>query len=191
MKAFRLLGPDKGLVFRDVPIPSLGPKQVLIRVKAAGLCHSDTHVLHGVSDIITELGDSSTTSFKVGDRVAVSCVGHPFQERNFEEALGVGCDGRYAEYALAPGKNVVKIPGQVDFAEAAVATDSVATAYHAIVAEGRVCESHMVGVIGLDGLGLNGLAIVAHRGARVFGVDINVDKFEQAEEYGAIACATD
>ncbi|KAL2877174.1 hypothetical protein SGCOL_007569 [Colletotrichum sp. CLE4] len=147
--------------------------------------------IDAISDIITELGDSSTTSFKVGDRVVVSCVGHPIQERNFEEALGVGCDGGYAEYALAPGKNVVKIPGQVDFAEAAVATDSVATAYHAIVAEGRVCESHKVGVIGLGGLGLNGLAIVAHRGARVFGVDINVDKFEQAEEYGAIACATD
>ncbi|KXH33273.1 hypothetical protein CSIM01_03187 [Colletotrichum simmondsii] len=207
MKAFRFLGPDQGLVLQDVPTPSPGPEQALIRVKAAGLCHSDTHVLHGggaawmcalpvtlgheVSGIITELGDSSTTSFKVGDRVAVACVGHPIQERNFHEALGVGCDGGYAEYAVAPVKNLVKIPHQVEFAEAAVATDSVATAYHAVVAEGRVSASHTVAVIGLGGLGLNGLAIAAHRGARVFGVDINTDKFEQAKEFGAIDCATD
>ncbi|KAJ3939224.1 uncharacterized protein N0V96_010670 [Colletotrichum fioriniae] len=207
MKAFRFLGPDKGLVLQDVPIPSPSPAQALIRVKAAGLCHSDTHVLHGggaawmcalpvtlgheVSGIVTELGDSSNTSFKVGDRVAVACVGHPIQERNFQEALGVGCDGGYAEYALAPVKNLIKIPEQVGFAEAAVATDSVATAYHAVVAEGRVSKSHTVAVIGLGGLGLNGLAIAAHRGARVFGVDINTDKFEQANEFGAVNCARD
>ncbi|KAK1710666.1 chaperonin 10-like protein [Colletotrichum lupini] len=207
MKAFRFLGPNKGLALQDVPIPSPGPEQALIRVKAAGLCHSDTHVLHGggaawmcalpvtlgheVSGIITELGDSSTTSFKVGDRVAVACVGHPIQERNFHEALGVGCDGGYAEYAVAPIKNLVKIPDQVGFAEATVATDSVATAYHAVVAEGRVSASHTVAVIGLGGLGLNGLAIAVHRGARVFGVDINTNKFEQAKEFGAVDCATD
>ncbi|KAK1523949.1 uncharacterized protein CCOS01_09036 [Colletotrichum costaricense] len=207
MKAFRFLGPDKGLALQDVPIPSPGPEQALIRVKAAGLCHSDTHVLYGggaawmcalsvtlgheVSGIITELGDSSFTSFKVDDRVAVACVGHPIQERNFHEALGVGCDGGYAEYAVAPIKNLVKIPDQVGFAEAAVATDSVATAYHAVVTEGRVSASHTVAVIGLGGLGLNGLAIAAHRGARVFGVDINTNKFEQAKESGAVDCATD
>ncbi|KXH60136.1 hypothetical protein CSAL01_12919, partial [Colletotrichum salicis] len=83
------------------------------------------------------------------------------------------------------------IPDQVGFAEAAVATDSVATAYHAVVAKGRVFDSHTVAVIGLGGLGLNGLAIATYRGARVFGVDIDTDKFEQAKEFGARDCATD
>lgn len=210
MKAFQFLGPDEGLVLRDMSVPTPGPGEALIRVKAAGLCHSDTHVLHGggaawmcalpvtlgheVAGVITELGENppsspSSTPFNVGDRVAVACVGHPIQERNFKEALGVGRDGGYAEYALAPVSNLVRIPDGVGFAEAAVATDSIATAYHAVVAEGKVSESHTVAVIGLGGLGLNGVAVAALRGARVFGVDINASKFEAALAAGAINCA--
>lgn len=211
MKAFRFLGAEEGLVLQELPIPTPGSGQALIQVKAAGLCHSDTHVLHGggaawmcalpitlgheVAGIITSLGDepvppSQTPPFKIGDRVAVACVGHPIQERDFQEALGVGCDGGYAEYAVAPLKNLVKLPDSVSFADAAVATDSVATAYHAVVAEGCVSKSTTVAVIGLGGLGLNGVAIAALRGARVFGVDINMDKFEQARALGAVDCAT-
>lgn len=211
MKAFRFLGAEEGLALRELPVPTPGPGQALIQVKAAGLCHSDTHVLHGggaawmcalpitlgheVAGIITALGDgtappSPSAPLKVGDRVAVACVGHPIQERNFQEALGVGCDGGYADYAVAPLKNLVRLPDSVGFVDAAVAADSVATAYHAVVAEGRVSKTTTVAVIGLGGLGLNGVAIAALRGARVFGVDINTDKFEQAGKLGAIDCAT-
>lgn len=212
MKAFRFLGVEDGLALRELPVPTPGPGQALIQVKAAGLCHSDTHVLHGggaawmcalpitlgheVAGIITSLGDgpaaasSLSPPFKVGDRVAVACVGHPIQERNFQEAIGVGCDGGYADYAVAPLKNLVRLPDSVSFVDAAVATDSIATAYHAVVAEGSVSESTTIAVIGLGGLGLNGVAIAALRGARVFGVDINTDKFEQARQLGAVDCAT-
>lgn len=207
MKAFRFLGAEEGLALREVPVPTAGPGQALIRVRAAGLCHSDTHVLHGggaawmcalpitlgheVAGVITSLGDGpAPPSLKVGDRVAVACVGHPIRERNFQEALGVGSDGGYAEYAVAPLKNLVRLPDSVSFADAAVATDSVATAYHAVVAEGQVSGSTTVAVIGLGGLGLNGVAIAALRGARVFGVDINTTKFKQARQLGAIDCAT-
>lgn len=212
MKAFRFLGAEEGLALRQVPVPTPGPGQALIRVKAAGLCHSDTHVLHGggaawmralpitlgheVAGVITSLGDgpappsSSPAPFKVGDRVAVACVGHPIQQRNFQEALGVGSDGGYAEYAVAPLKNLVRLPDSVSFADAAVATDSVATAYHAVVAEGQVSASSTVAVVGLGGLGLNGVAIAALRGARVFGVDTNATKFERARRLGAVDCAT-
>lgn len=210
MKAFRFLGAEEGLALQELPVPTPGPGQALVQVRAAGLCHSDTHVLHGggaawmcalpitlgheIAGIITALGDgppsSSTTPLKVGDRVAVACVGHPIQERNFQEALGVGCDGGYADYAVAPLKNLVKLPDSVSFVDAAVATDSIATAYHAVVTEGRVSESTTVAVIGLGGLGLNGVATAALRGARVFGVDINTDKFEQARALGAVDCAT-
>ncbi|KAF6793440.1 hypothetical protein CSOJ01_13911 [Colletotrichum sojae] len=210
MKAFQFLGPDEGLVLRDLPVPTPGAGEALIRVKAAGLCHSDTHVLHGggaawmcalpvalgheVAGEVVELGDntssSSSTAFNVGDRVAVACVGHPIEQRNFHEALGVGRDGGYAEYALAPVSHLVRIPDGVGFAEAAVATDSIATAYHAVVAEGRVSATNTVAVIGLGGLGLNGVAIAALRGAKVFGVDVNASKFEAALAVGAINCAT-
>lgn len=213
MKAFRFLGAEKGLTLEELPIPTPGPGQALIQVKAAGLCHSDTHVLHGggaawmcalpitlgheIAGIITSLGEGPAapgspppTALKVGDRVAVACVGHPIQGRDFQEALGVGCDGGYADYAVAPLKNLVRLPDAVSFADAAVATDSVATAYHAVVAEGRVSASTTVAVVGLGGLGLNGVAVAALRGARVFSVDINTDKFAQARSLGAVDCAT-
>ncbi|KAJ3958546.1 hypothetical protein N0V92_004875 [Colletotrichum tropicale] len=208
MKAFRFHGADAGLRLETVPVPTPGPSHALIQVKAAGLCHSDTHVLHGggaawmsalpvtlgheVAGVIISFGDDTPPSshFMVGDRVAVACVGHPIEERNFQEALGVGCDGGYAEYAVAPLKNLVKIPNSVDFASAAVATDSIATAYHAVITEGAVNDRSTVAVIGLGGLGLNGVAIAALRGARVFGVDINTSKFDQARSLGAIDCST-
>ncbi|KAK2771933.1 putative alcohol dehydrogenase [Colletotrichum kahawae] len=209
MKAFRFHRADAGLRHETVPVPTPGPGHALDQVKAAGLCHSDTHVLHGggaawmcaipvtlgheVAGVLTSLGDGPppSSTFKVGDRVAVACVGHPIEERNFQEALGVGCDGGYAEYAVAPVKNnIVEIPDSVDFASAAVATDSIATAYHAVVTEGAVSDRSTVAVIGLGGLGLNGVAIAALRGARVFGVDINTSKFDQARSLGAIGCST-
>ncbi|KAF4821953.1 alcohol dehydrogenase [Colletotrichum siamense] len=208
MKAFRFHRADADLRLEIVPVPTPGPGHALIQVKAAGLCHSDTHVLHGggaawmcalpvtlgheVAGVIISFGDDTPPSshFKVGDRVAVACVGHPIEERNFQEALGVGCDGGYAEYAVAPLKNLVKIPDVVDYASAAVATDSIATAYHAVVTEGAVNDRSTVAVIGLGGLGLNGVAIAALRGARVFGVDINTSKFDQARSLGAVDCST-
>ncbi|KAH6995406.1 chaperonin 10-like protein [Ilyonectria destructans] len=184
MKAFQFLGVDEGLQLRDVPIPKPGKDHALIQVKAAGLCHSDTHVLHGggggwmckmpiilgheVAGTVVEIGgDGHSHLFNVGDRVAVACVGHPIQQRNFQEALGVGCDGGYAEYTVAPIKNLVKLPDAVGFAQAAVATDSIATAYHAIITEGLV-----------------------NKQSTVYGVDISSSKFEPARHAGATECAT-
>ena len=118
------------------------------------------------------------TALEVRDRVAVACVGCLMQECSFQEALGVGCCGGYADHAVAPLKNLVRSPDAVSLADAAVATDYVATAYHTIMAEGRVSDATTVAVVGLCGLSLNGVALAAPRGARVFGVDIKTDKFE-------------
>ncbi|RSL40597.1 hypothetical protein CEP54_016075 [Fusarium duplospermum] len=120
---------------------------------------------HEVAGVIIEVGESESHTFRVGDRVAVACTGHPIEERNFQEAIGVGRDGGYAEYTIP-------------------------TAYHAVVSEGRVVGSSTVAILGLGGLGLNGVAIAALRGAKVYGVDINTSKFSQARELGAIDCAT-
>lgn len=103
--------------------------------------------------------------FKFGDRFAVVCVGHPIQNRHFKEALGVGCDEGYAEYAVTPPKNSVKILEDVGFTEAAVATDAIATAYHAVVSEGCTMVFATVAIVGLSRLGLNGVAVVAHLGS--------------------------
>lgn len=204
MNAFRFSGTSSGLELHTVPIPEPSASEALIRVEAAGLCHSDTHVLHGggaawmcklpitlgheIAGTIAKLGSPSSV-FHVGDGVAVACVGHPIETRDFNEAPGVGRDGGYAQYVTAPLENLIMIPDGVSFAQAAVATDSVTTAYHAIISEGGVGPSSTVGIIGLGGLGLNGVAIAAAKGACVYGIDINESKFERAASLGATSCA--
>lgn len=210
MNAYQFLGAKEGIVLRKLPIPEPNHEQALIKVEAAGLCHSDTHVLHGggaawmralpitlgheIAGTIVKLGgsrsDARASPLKCGDKVAVACVGHPIETRSFEHAPGVGYDGGYAEYVVAYLENIVKIPENVSFANAAVATDAVSTAYHAVVVEGNVTKTTTVAIIGLGGLGLNGLAIAAARGAQVYGVDINTSKFEKAISMGAVDCAT-
>jgi alcohol dehydrogenase, propanol-preferring len=69
-----------------------------------------------------------------------------------------------------------------------VATDSISTAYHAVVTEGRVTGSTTVGIVGLGGLGLNGVAIASLQGATVYGFDIATEKFEDAIRSGATKC---
>ncbi|KAH8627100.1 polyketide enoylreductase [Alternaria alternata] len=210
MNAYQFLGAEEGIVLRKLPIPEPNNEQALIKIEAAGLCHSDTHVLHGggaawmralpitlgheIAGIIVRLGGHKrsprASALKHGDRVAVACVGHPIEARCFERAPGVGYDGGYAEYVIAYVETIVNIPENVSFAHAAVATDAVSTAYHAVVVEGNVTETTTVAIVGLGGLGLNGLAIAAAKGARVYGVDINTSKFEKAISMGAVECAT-
>ena len=62
----------------------------------------------------------------MGDRVAVYQICNPVEERNWDLSIGLGFDGGYAEYAVAPTKRVIKIPDNVSFAQAAVAMDALA-----------------------------------------------------------------
>lgn len=93
MKAYRWLAKGKGLVLQDVPVPSPSPTQVLIRVEAAGICHTDLHIVagmgwqpeeaitmgHEVSGTVRAVG-SKVSKYQVGDRVVVAIPG-PYPER--------------------------------------------------------------------------------------------------------------
>ena len=85
----------------------------------------------------------------------------------------MGYDRGYAEYAFAYLECVVPTLDGVSFAQAAVATDSIATAYRAVAAEACVIASVTITVVGLGGLGMNGVTITALQGATVYGVDID------------------
>ncbi|GME64938.1 alcohol dehydrogenase [Neofusicoccum parvum] len=205
MKAFRFGDILTGLELRDIPVPRPGYGQSLISVKAAGLCHSDAHIVkgqgdswvqrrpitlgHEVSGTIVELG-AGPSPFNIGDRVAVGLQAQPVASANWAEAIGLGYDGGYAEFAIAHYKHLVKIPENVTFAQAAVATDSILTAYHAVTVSAGVTKSSVVGIIGLGGLGLNGVIISALQGAEVYGVDVNTAQFDEAKRCGATKCAT-
>ncbi|MGW3493542.1 hypothetical protein [Streptomyces sp. NPDC001020] len=76
------------------------------------------------------------------------------------------------------------------FAEAAVATDSIATAYHAVRTMGEARPGQVVGIVGLGGLGLMGVAAASVCGSTVYGVDVNTATFDMAREQGARDCFT-
>ncbi|CAG9946955.1 unnamed protein product [Clonostachys rosea f. rosea IK726] len=202
MKAFQYDNSITGLQFRDISVPEPGPEHVQIEVKAAGICHSDCHIVTGRSDgwlskrpitlghevagIITNIGPG-ISQFCLGDRVAVTQICYPIEERDWSLSIGLGFDGGYAQYAVAPVHRLMRIPDNVSFAQAAVATDALASSYHAVVEAGAE-QGITVGIIGLGGLGMSGLVFGALRAAKVYGIDILTDKFKEAQRLGAHGC---
>jgi propanol-preferring alcohol dehydrogenase len=204
MKAYRFPGTQCRLELKDVPVPIPGPNQVLLAVKAAGLCHSDTHFINGVGNVLGKIPitlghevagtivtiGSNVSGVQIGDKVAVAQIYQPIHATDRSKSIGVGYDGGYAEFAVADVNYLVQIPDLVTFAQAAVATDSIATAYHAVIAEAGIMDQHTVAIIGLGGLGLNAVKIASLRGAKVYGIDIDRRKYVEAQRQGAIACFT-
>lgn len=203
MKAYLFENAADGLVSVDVADPTPGPEEVVIEIGAAGICQSDVHILNGhgddwlrkrpivlgheVAGTVAELG-SGVDGFAVGDRVAVALVSHPIEQADFAHAIGLGFDGGFAEKAAVPARNLVRVPDAVSFPMAAVSTDSVATSYHAVACEAGVTPGSTVAIIGLGGLGLNGVRFAALQQATVYGVDVNPATFDLARSLGAADC---
>ena len=209
VKAARLHEYGKDLVIEDIPIPPLEPGDVLVRVRACGVCHSDIHMVDGIikvpslprvlgHEVAGEVVETGRDIHKVniGDRVALSfiyrvCSVCRYCIEGFEnicrDALYTGfhVDGGYAEYIKAPENSIFKIPEGVGYEEAAIATDAIATAYHAIKRVAKVSINESVVVYGLGGLGLSAIQILKAIGAYVVGVDVNDEKLKLAERLGA------
>ncbi|GHH86337.1 zinc-dependent alcohol dehydrogenase [Streptomyces sulfonofaciens] len=203
MKAFRYVAKGAPLQCVDLPDPVPDPGWVVVDVDVAGLCHSDVHMIdgviepaprppftlgHEVAGTVSALGEG-VEGFATGDRVAVAIIAHPQVQAYY--APGIGIDGGYAERLVAHASTLVPIPDSVSTVHAAVATDSVVTAYHAVRTEARAKPGDVIAVVGLGGLGLNGVRTGVIAGATVYGVDINPDTFEAARKAGARDCFTD
>lgn len=200
MKAYEFETAKEGLRLSELPIPKPSSGEVLIHIEAAGICHSDAHALKGegswLGKIPITLGHEGAgtvadigpdvTGFKIGDRIGIALI--PTDDGDWGHIIGVGRDGSYAEKLLAPARTLVHLPDEVSFAQAAVANDSISTAYHAVVAEAMVTASTTVAIVGLGGLGLNGVRIAALQGATIYGVDIDEKKFADANSLGAKQC---
>lgn len=97
---------------------------------------------------------------------------------------GIGQDGFYAPYAAVHVRALAHVPAGVSPAEAAVATDAVATAYHAIHRRGQVKSTETVFLFGLGGLGFNALQVMLSIGARVLVSDLRGDLLREAAALG-------
>lgn len=211
MKA--IIKEKKGLdnvVFKDVPIPEINDDEVLIRIKAAGICGTDIHIFydeypywppvilgHEFSGIVEKTGKNIKTC-KVGDRV----TSEPHQRvcgfcKYCREGLihlcsekrspGWGIDGAMTSYIKLPEKLLHKIPDNISFLEGAV-IEPASTVTHAVIERGRICPEDFVIVIGPGPIGLIAAQVAKSAGAkRVLVCGVNDDqeyRLRVAEELG-------
>ncbi len=209
MRAVRLAQIQQPLVLQEIPRPSVTGNLVLVRIRAAGICHSDVHYRAGLSSTgplpqtlgheiageVVEVGPAAVR-VKVGDRVSlhylVTCGQCEYCNRGSEQfcstaqMLGKDRDGGYAEYIAVPERGVVALPDEISFEHGAIMMCSSATSMHAL-RKARLQAGETVAVFGVGGLGMSAIQIAKGMGAlKVYAVDIHPAKLELAERYGAI-----
>lgn len=209
MKSIRMVEAGKPLEAQTIPIPNIGEKDILVRIRAAGICHSDAHYREGrsamgmmpitlgheVSGIVEKIG-AQVTNVSVGDRVCLhynltcgDCYYCSAGNEQFCETvrmLGHHVDGGYAEYIAIPARNAIPLPEEIPFEAGATLMCASATALHALT-KSRIKAGETVAVFGVGGLGLSAIQLARAMGAvEVYAVDIKQDKLELASEYNAI-----
>jgi len=209
MKAVRMVQVGKPLENFDIPVPTIGEKDILVRVRAAGICHSDAHYRagrsrvyplpltlgHEVSGVVEKLG-SQVDNVKVGDRVClhyvVSCGDCYYCMSGNEQfcpkylMLGHHTDGGFAEFISVPSRNAVLLPEEISFEAGATLMCASATAFHAL-SKSRLKVGETAAVFGVGGLGMSAIQLAKAFGAiDVYAVDVNEDKLAMAYSYGAI-----
>ncbi|WP_405476280.1 zinc-binding dehydrogenase [Streptomyces sp. NBC_00009] len=200
MKSWRFHGTGQPLTLEEVPDPHAGPGEVVVDVKAAGLCHSDVGALddpqwmksfpripmtfgHENAGVISEVGPGME-DWKVGDRVGLAPV------MPDGDAIGYGAwDGGYGPKIRATKANLVRLPDELSFELGVMATDAGITSYHAMVTVGGLKKGMRVGVIGLGGLGYIGARVAVLKGAEVYAADISPSSRELAAEIGLAGVA--
>jgi propanol-preferring alcohol dehydrogenase len=210
MRAVRLVQIGKSVEEKDAAIPEIDASDVLIRVAAAGICHSDAHYRDGISKIdrlpltlgheiagrVEKVG-SHVTHFTVGDRVCVHYLVHcgscEFCVRGSEqfcrkgEMVGKHRDGGYAEFIKVPGVNAFPLPDEIPFEAGAIMMCSSATALHALN-KARFKAGESIAIFGFGGLGFSALQLArAFDCVEVCVVEINPAKLALAAKMGAIA----
>lgn len=199
MKAWVFSGAGRPLELQEVSDPVAKPGEVVIDVKASGLCHSDVSALddpnwavnfpadpvvlgHEPAGVVSAVGEG-VTNLKIGDRVGVPS-GPPNNTGYFR-------DGAYAEKTTAIADAVVKIPDGLDFVTAASGTDAGNVAHHAVVTRAKVKPGEKVGIIGVGGLGQIGARIAVLSGCEVYAAEPKEDVWPMALDLGVTRCVKD
>lgn len=211
MKAAMFYGPGQPFKIEDVPTPEARPGEVLVKVAACGVCHTDLHYTdhnvptfkkpplilgHEASGTIAAVGEG-VTRWTGGERVLLPAVygcGVCDACRRGRENIcnnmimfGNHIDGTYAEYIAVNQHTLFALPDELPLVESSIIADAVTTPYQAVVNRGRVRPGDAVAVFGCGGIGLNVVQIAAAVGGQVIAVDIVDDKLEWAKKLGAVA----
>lgn len=209
MLAGRLRLDTHTFAVEEVPIPVPGPGEVLIEVRAAGVCLSDIHLIdgslspfhpvdavkasgvitpgHEVAGVVHTVGPDVKGNWSPGSRVVLQ-AGQAcgdcadclrYTTCRQPRTRGVDYDGGWAQYALAREDTLLPIPDHLPFDQAAIIPDAVSTPYAAIVDTGAVRPAQAVGIWGAGGLGAHGIRLARLVGAAPV---IAVDPLASARE---------
>lgn len=215
MRAAQIIETKKPLRIGNVPDPTPGAHDVIVKIEASGVCRSDWHAWmgdwtwlglapelpiipgHEMGGIVEVVG-SEVKNFKPGDRVTTpfhegcsycpNCQsGHSNRCDNLQ-IFGFGYDGAYAEYVKVPNGdfNLVKLPDEVDFVTAAAIGCRYMTGYHGVV-RANLKPGNWLVVHGAGGVGLSSIQVGNAVGAQVIAVDVDDAKLEMARKEGAVA----
>jgi len=206
MKAAVFKEPNKPLLIEESPVPEPTEGEILIKVAACGVCHTDLHYIdHGVPTFkklplilgheasgIVEIGSKL---FQKGQRVLIpsvlTCGQCKFCLEGRENVCknmimpGNHIDGAFAQYIKVPGKDIILLPDEISLEDACIIADAISTPYHAVMNRAKVKPDEIVIVFGCGGVGINVVQIAALTGAEVIACDIDENKLKIALELGA------
>jgi len=212
MKAVVKYAHGRGNVeLRDVPKPSPGPDEVLIEVKAAGICGSDLHIFdediklpirppvimgHEFSGVIAEVG-SSVKKWKPGDRITSETSAYvcgeclPCRTGNYnvcaeKRLIGYWFNGAFAKYCAVPSRLVHRLPENVTFLSGALC-EPLACCVNGVIEKTRIRSGDLVVITGPGPIGLISLQLAKSQGASVVLCGLSQDerRLELGEELGA------
>lgn len=198
MQAWQYLGDHQPIQINEVDEPQPGQYEVVIDVKAAGLCHSDLmymetgdHTMpflpmtqgHENAGVISAVGDE-VEGFSIGDVVGVCSSG-------VRPPLGMFTPGGFADKLVADYRDLARVPSGLDLSLAALATDAGMTSYHAMIKAGGATTGMKVGVIGFGGLGQIGARAAVLTGAEVHVAEMKEEVWPLAKAAGVVDCVKD
>lgn len=207
MRALQLPPAADTLVFVEAPTPSPARGEVLIRVRAAGICRTDVHLIqrsrefdsprilgHEISGDVAALGPG-VAGLAVGERVIAhhklvcgtcgACTrGRETLCRN-ARVLGIDLDGGFAEYVRTDASRVLPLPSSVPYATGAALTCAGVTAYHALRSVAHLRPSETTLVLGTGGVGQFAVQIARQLGSEVIAADVRPEALQRAAELGA------
>jgi alcohol dehydrogenase, propanol-preferring len=179
MKAWLFTGAHRPLELIERADPHPGSGEVLLEVRASGLCHSDVGRMdgtltpympkpppiilgHEIAAVVAEIGPDAA-GYRIGDRVVVSGT--------LEFCPGRNADGGYATHCVMPTSSLLALPRPVSFVQGAAATDAGQTSHHAVMVAGELRRGQRIGIVGLGGLGMTGARIAVLQGAEVYAAE--------------------
>jgi alcohol dehydrogenase, propanol-preferring len=209
-RAARFYKVGQPLVIEELEVPKLGEKDVLIKVKSAGICRGELDLIdagmlrklpitlgHEISGVVEDTGIQVSTH-KIGDRVVVhaltTCGNCEYCQQGQDmlctslltsPQYGFTADGGYAEFCKVNASQVLPIPSEIPFDFASTLGCAGLTAYHAVVKAGRVAANDNVVVYGVGGLGMYAIQFAKLAGANVIAIGRNEEKLKKAVDLGA------